>query len=54
MGCFNTKKNKDKKPRKIYIDLLTDTEPITQPESFCGNTIKTTNYSMYVHFINII
>lgn len=53
MGCFNTNKNKEKKPRKIYIDLLTDTEPVIQPESFCGNTIKTTNYSMYVHYTNI-
>ena len=35
-----------KKSRKIYIDLLTDNEPIIQPELFCGNSIKTTNYNM--------
>ena len=35
-----------KKPRIIYVDLLTDDEPIIQPEDFCGNAIKTTNYTM--------
>ena len=49
MGCLNTNKNISKKPRKIYIDLLSDNEPVIQPESFCGNKIKTTNYSVYVH-----
>jgi hypothetical protein len=47
MGCCNTNKNNTiKKSRKIYIDLLTDNEPIIQPELFCGNSIKTTNYNM--------
>ena len=48
MGCCPTNNNTIKKPRKIYIDLLTDNELIIQPESYCGNTIKTTNYSMYI------
>ena len=46
MGCFNTNENITKRPRKIYIDLLTDNEPILQPESFYGNGIKTTNYTL--------
>lgn len=46
MGCFNTNYIDKNTPRKIYIDLMTDNEPIEQPEDFCGNVIKTTNYTM--------
>jgi hypothetical protein len=48
MGNFLKKidTNEIKKPRIIYVDLLTDDEPIIQPEDFCGNAIKTTNYTM--------
>ena len=46
MGCFKSKKEEIKRPRKIYVDLLNEGEIITQPEIFCGNTIKTTHYSM--------
>ena len=49
MGCLSLNKTKNNKPRTIYIDLLSDNEPVIQPESFCGNKIKTTNYSVYVH-----
>lgn len=34
----------DKKSRKLYINLLS--EKIQQPEDFCGNSIKTTRYTM--------
>ena len=47
MGCINRKNNNAiKTARKIYIDLLSEEEPIIQQEKFCGNEIKTTNYSM--------
>ena len=48
MGNFCKKNNTNeiKKPRIIYVDLLTDDEPMIQPEDFCGNAIKTTNYTM--------
>ena len=32
-------------PRKIYIDLLSN-EKIKQPENFCGNSIKSTQYTL--------
>jgi hypothetical protein len=38
-------KNRENLPRKIYIDLLSN-EKIKQPENFCGNSIKTTQYTM--------
>jgi len=49
----NSQKNeiiiKIRRPRKIYIDLLSDEEPIIQPEIFCGNDIKTTHYNLYIN-----
>ena len=48
MQSLSSNNTNIKNPRKIYIDLLTDNEPIRQSESFCGNDIKTTNYSMYI------
>ena len=51
MGCFNSKKTNNKKPRTIYIDLLNEKEQINQLEEFCGNTIKTTNYTMYNKYL---
>lgn len=46
MGCINRDNNNQKVARKIYIDLLSENEPVIQPEKFCDNSIKTTNYSM--------
>ena len=46
MGCFKSKGEQKKQPRKIYIDLLNDEEPIIQPETYCENYIKTTNYTL--------
>ena len=40
------KENQNKiRYRKIYIDLFTENE-IHQPEFFCGNSIKTTRYTL--------
>ena len=41
--CQNNKR--ENLPRKIYIDLLS-IEKIKQPENFCGNSIKTTQYTL--------
>ena len=46
MGCINRDNNNQNVARKIYIDLLSENEPVIQPEKFCDNSIKTTNYSM--------
>ena len=46
MGCLCTNKTKNNKPRTIYIDLQSEIEPIIQPNKFCSNGIKTTNYTM--------
>ena len=47
MELTKSKKEKQNKirHRKLYIDLLTENE-IHQPENFCGNSIKTTRYTL--------
>ena len=51
MGCFNSNKNNNNKPRTIYIDLQSDDNPIIQTDNFCTNEIKTTTYTMYIKYI---
>ena len=43
----NIKNDKPEKiQRKIYIDLQTGTE-VTQPEKYCDNSVRTSQYTLY-------
>lgn len=45
MGFFISKNEEENKTRRIFIDLLL-TNNFKQPENYCGNSIKTTRYSL--------